>query len=93
MLCPNCNGEIQVQETINQSRFTYRQKKCLNCNFKFYTKEAVCEESEAAPLFREWIRERGRKLRAKKKGIYYEPTFEDGREKPIIPKKPTSPLF
>ena len=93
MLCPNCDGSVEVQETINQTRCTYRQRKCLNCGFKFYSKEEVCDESEAAPLFREWIRERSRKSRAKKKGIDYEVSFADGREKPVTPKKPTSPLF
>ena len=93
MLCPNCEGQISVEETINQPRCTYRQRKCTECGFKFYTKEEVCAESEAAPLFREWIRERGRKARAKKKGLEYEVSFADGREKPVTPKRPTSPLF
>ena len=93
MLCPNCEGEISVLETINQQRATYRQRKCSECGFKFYTKEEVCSVDEAKPLFDEWIRERSRKCRAKKKGIDYEPTFADGREQPVIPKKPTSPLF
>ena len=93
MKCPNCDGEISVLETINQQRFTYRQRKCEMCGFKFYTKEEVCSSEEAKPLFDEWIRERSRKCRAKKKGLIYEPTFADGREQQIIPKKPTSPLF
>lgn len=93
MLCPNCSGEISVLETINQQRATYRQRKCNECGFKFYTKEEVCSVDEAKPLFDEWIRERSRKCRAKKKGIDYEPTFADGREQPVVPKKPTSPLF
>ena len=93
MVCPNCNGDISVQETINQEKYTYRQKKCNLCGFKFYTKESVCEESEAAPLFREWIKERGRKHRAKQKGLDYEVSFADGREKKAEPKLPTSPLF
>lgn len=93
MLCPNCDGEITVQETINQPRTTYRQRKCTNCGFKFYSKEEVCPESEASPLFKEWIRERGRKCRAKKKGIEYDVSYEDGREKKVVPKRPTSPLF
>jgi transcription elongation factor Elf1 len=93
MLCPSCNGSISVLETINQQRATYRQKKCDVCGMKFYTKEEVASVDEAKPLFDEWIRERSRKCRAKKKGLEYEPTFQDGREQPVIPKKPTSPLF
>lgn len=93
MLCLNCNGELTADETISQQTQNYRLRKCKVCGFKFYTKETVCDESEAKPLFDEWIRERGRKARAKKKGIVYEPKFADGREKEIIPSKPTSPLF
>lgn len=93
MLCPNCQGSISVLETINQQKATYRQRRCEECGFKFYTKEEVCNTEEAKPLFDEWIRERSRKSRAKKKGIDYEVTFADGREKPVTPKKPTSPLF
>ena len=93
MNCPNCDGQISVLETINQQRVTYRQRKCEVCGFKFYSREEVCSVEEAKPLFDEWIRERSRKCRAKKKGIYYEPTFADGREQPVTPKKPTSPLF
>ena len=48
---------------------------------------------EAQPLFTEWTRERSRKARAKKKGVEYNVKFEDGREKPVTPKRPTSPLF
>ena len=71
MLCPNCSSEIEVQETINQSDATWRQKKCKLCGFKFFTKETVCSSDEAQPLFTEWTRERSRKSRAKKKGIDY----------------------
>lgn len=71
----------------------YRQRKCKECGFKFYTKESVCDTAEAKPMFDEWIRERSRKHRAKKKGMTYDPTFQDGREQSIAPKKPTSPLF
>jgi len=93
MLCPDCNGNVSVQETINQQRATYRQRRCDVCGKKFYTKEEICTVDEAKPLFDEWVRERSRKCRAKKKGIEYEPTFADGREQPVTPKKPTSPLF
>lgn len=94
MVCFNCNSDnVEVKETISQPYNTYRQKKCKECGFVFYTKESACEESEAKPLFQEWTKERSRKARAKKKGITYEVSFEDGREKKIIPKRPTSPLF
>jgi hypothetical protein len=93
MLCPNCEGYIEVQETINQNDTTWRQKKCKLCGFKFFTKESVCSSDEAQPLFTEWTRERSRKSRAKKKGLDYEVKFADGREKEVIPKRPTSPLF
>ena len=93
MLCPNCDGEIGVDDTISSNRVNYRSRKCKVCGFKFYTKEEVCREEEAKPLFTEWTKERSRKARAKKKGLVYEPTFADGREKTVIPKKPTNPLF
>ena len=93
MLCPNCSGDITVMETINQNTATYRQRKCNVCGFKFFTKESVVSSDEAQPLFTEWTRERSRKARAKKKGVEYNVKFEDGREKPVTPKRPTSPLF
>lgn len=93
MNCPNCDGDVTAQETINQQRFTYRKKKCQVCGFKFFTKEIVCSPDEAQPLFTEWSRERSRKSRAKARGEEYEPRFADGREQQVIPKQPTSPLF
>jgi hypothetical protein len=93
MVCPNCEGDITVQETINQPRATYRQRKCNVCGFKFFSKETICPSDEAQPLFTEWTRERSRKSRAKKKGLNYDVKFEDGRENKPEPKRPTSPLF
>lgn len=93
MKCPSCNGEISVLETINQPKAILRQRKCNECGFKFYTKEEVVIADSVKPVFDEWIRERQRKCRAKKKGVEYEVSFADGREKTVIPKKPTSPLF
>lgn len=93
MNCPSCNGNVEVQETINQQKATLRYRKCADCGYKFYTKEEVVPADTVKPVFDEWIRERSRKCRAKKKGIDYEVKFEDGREQPVIPKKPTSPLF
>lgn len=93
MVCPNCDGDITVMETINQPRATYRQRKCNVCGFKFFTKETVVSNEEAQPLFTEWTRERSRKSRAKKKGLEYNVKFEDGREQAVTPKRPTSHLF
>lgn len=93
MRCPSCEGEISVLETINQPKATWRYRKCNECGNKFYTREDVISPEEAKPLFDEWIRERSRKSRAKNKGMEYNVKFADGREKPITPKKPTSPLF
>lgn len=93
MNCPQCNGDVSVQETINQPRATLRYRKCEVCGCKFYTKEEVVVADSVKPIFDEWIRERSRKCRAKKKGVEYEVKFEDGREKPVTPKQPTSPLF
>lgn len=93
MYCPNCSGENSVQETINQPKATLRQRKCDVCGFKFYTKEEVVHSEDVKPVFDEWVRERQRKCRAKKKGVEYNVKFEDGREQSVAPKKPTSPLF
>lgn len=93
MRCPSCEGEISVLETINQPKDILRQRKCNVCGFKFYTKEEIVPAESVKPVFDEWIRERQRKCRAKKKGVEYEVSFADGREQPVIPKKPTSPLF
>lgn len=94
MRCPNCESDnIQVQETINQPKATLRYRKCLDCNTRWYTKESVVPAEEVKPVFDEWVRERSRKCRAKKKGVDYEVSFADGREQSVTPKKPTSPLF
>ncbi len=93
MLCPNCSGEVGVMDTISSQQVNYRSRKCNECGFKFYTTEKVCAEEEAKPLFTEWTKERSRKHRAKKKGLIYEPSFTDGREQAVKPKKPTNPLF
>lgn len=94
MRCPNCGSDnLAVMETINQPETTLRQRKCSDCGFKFYTKEIVVPADTVKPVFDEWIRERSRKCRAKKKGINYDVRFEDGREQPVTPKKPTQPLF
>ena len=93
MRCPACEGEVSVQETINQPKATLRYRKCDACGFKFYTKEEVVPAEEVKPVFDEWLRERSRKSRAKKKGMNYEVKFADGREQSVTPKQPTSPLF
>lgn len=93
MLCPLCNGPVSVLETINQQKATLRYRKCDECGNKFYTKEEIVVSDSVKPYFDEWLRERQRKCRAKKKGLEYEVSFEDGREKTVVPKKPTSPLF
>lgn len=94
MYCINCGSdENSVLETINQPKATLRQRKCAVCGIKFYTKEEVVSPEGVKPVFDEWIRERSRKCRAKKKGVDYEVSFADGREQPVTPKKPTSPLF
>lgn len=94
MRCPSCESDkISVQETINQPKATLRQRKCDSCGAKFYTKEIVVDADEVKPVFDEWLRERSRKCRAKKKGVDYNVKFADGREQPAVPKQPTSPLF
>lgn len=94
MRCPNCGSDnISVLETINQPKATLRQRRCGECGVKFYSKEEVTPSDDVKPVFDEWIRERSRKCRAKKKGEDYEVKFEDGRQQQAVPKKPTSPLF
>lgn len=94
MRCSYCESDnVSVLETINQPNATLRQRKCADCGAKFYTKEVVVSAEEVKPIFSEWLRERSRKCRAKKKGAEYEVKFADGREQPATPKKPTSPLF
>lgn len=94
MRCPNCeSGDISVQETINQPKATLRYRKCADCGAKWYTKEVTVPAEEVKTIFDEWVRERGRKCRLKKKGVEYDVKFSDGREQQSVPKTPTSPLF
>lgn len=93
MNCITCGGETRVDETILSKGIIYRKRKCTNCNQRFFTKEMPVKDEECKQLFTEWSRERSRKSRAKAKGIEYEPTFSDGREKKVEPKMPTRRLF
>ncbi len=94
MYCPQCEGNnISVLETISQPKATLRYRKCADCGVKFYTKELIVAPEDVKPVFDEWLRERAKKCRMKKKGVDYEVSFADGREQPAIPKQPTSPLF
>lgn len=92
MFCPNCNGvAISVKDTLQTEMETHRVKQCKDCGFRFYTTESVRPADEIQPLFSQWSKERVRKLRAKEKGVEYEPQFKS--ETSSTPKKPTSPLF
>ena len=93
MVCPNCEGDIKVLDTISSPTINHRHRKCNICGFDFYTQEKVVEPSQCDYLFKEWSRERRRKSQAKKKGIVYDPKFSDGREVKSEPKLPTKALF
>lgn len=93
MNCITCGAETEVSDTITSNGITYRRRRCKNCKGKFFTKEIPVKDDECKQLFTEWSRERSRKHRAKKKGLEYNPTFSDGREKKVEPKMPTRSLF
>ena len=94
MYCPLCGSDkISVLDTISRQKDTLRRRKCDACNTKFFTQENITDSEDIARVFSEWSKERTRKYRAKQKGVEYEVSFADGREKPATPKKPTSPLF
>ena len=93
MICPNCNGDLRVLDTISTDMINHRHRKCKLCGFDFYTQEKAVEPHESEHLFREWSRERRKKSELRKKGISYEPKFSDGREIKKEPKPPIRSLF
>lgn len=41
MFCPKCDtGKTMVLDTRSEGELTYRRRKCKECGYRFYTKEA-----------------------------------------------------
>lgn len=56
MTCPKCGGKVRVAYTEHntETNETYRQRKCTECNYIFYTTESITEET---PSFRKnWVK-------------------------------------
>lgn len=49
MLCPACNGKLEVVETVKDLDFVYRRRRCKSCGQLIYTTE---KEVSPNPEFR-----------------------------------------
>lgn len=39
MLCPECNGKLEVVETVKNLDYIYRRRRCKSCGQLIYTTE------------------------------------------------------
>ena len=46
MECPECGEKTKVVETRPYAGAVYRRRKCLECNFIFYTEETEVEKGD-----------------------------------------------
>lgn len=47
MLCPKCNGKVLVTDTRGTpNNDIYRERKCVNCGYIFYTIEFEVESTD-----------------------------------------------
>lgn len=47
MVCPNCGGKTKVKESRADSDVIYRRRRCIDCNYIFYTEEVDSESAKA----------------------------------------------
>ncbi len=73
MKCPECNHNKQkVLEIRTRVGHNYRRRECLNCKYRFSTKEIIYDpESENYRVY---------KTKKTKKKIKYETLYIDGKE-------------
>jgi len=46
MNCPHCNGKTRVIDTTTTERASIRRRKCLVCDYLFYTEETIKDNSD-----------------------------------------------
>ena len=48
MICPKCKGKVTICDTVhvNDTNETYRKRKCLECDHRFFTVEFEVDDDE-----------------------------------------------
>ena len=62
MTCPVCGGKSKVCDSISDCETVYRKRKCLDCNYIWFTDE--CESDGI--YFKEYASNRRRKYKYKR---------------------------
>lgn len=62
MTCPVCGGKSHVYDSVSDCEAVFRQRKCLECNYSWYTSEY---ESDGV-FFKEYANNRRRKYKHKR---------------------------
>lgn len=57
MDCVKCGGATRIIDTRRVDHVTYRTRKCLECEHKFYTKEVETDRSGLDEYYAIWRRE------------------------------------
>ena len=50
MRCPVCNGDVKVIDSASNANLVVRRRKCLNCDYLFFTSETIIDSVLGAPL-------------------------------------------
>jgi transcriptional regulator NrdR family protein len=45
MTCPECGGKTRILRTIKQCDVNYRRRKCIDCDYIFFTTETEAKNS------------------------------------------------
>lgn len=65
MTCPVCGGDVKVVNCCSDPDSIYRRRKCLDCDYEFYTTESELPESKGdfTDVKRRFYREHSRRVR------------------------------
>jgi len=63
MTCPKCEGKLTVVDSRSDCDAVYRKRRCLACNYRFYTEEV--ESKDAGLMFHSILNEYNKKRKMK----------------------------
>lgn len=68
MICPECNGKLEVVETVRDSDYVYRRKRCKSCGQLIYTTEkAVVPNPEFRNVWNTYARDKRNQFKEENK--------------------------
>ena len=67
MTCPLCGGDTKVKDSVADAEGVYRQRKCKECAFIFYTEETDAEQTKFFDAKNTFYRNRYHERKMKKK--------------------------